>query len=234
MARPARHSQGELTHVRRIRFPRDAESGRAPNPSSNTLRYCSRAAAGVDNAEVDRIIELSQRSNVARDITGVLVFGSGVFFQWIEGPPAQVDKLIASLHGDPRHYDIVTLDRSVERRARLYPNWEMERVGADDIRAVLQEALGSAEDENNNAALRRILEHLDSGPLDTLHLPPRSGRAPTRSVRGEFRLVRGVKPRWPTDMSATRWHHRASLRPWPPRTASRSMERTGSAHERGI
>ena len=31
------------------------------------------------------------------------------------------------------------------------------------IRAVLQEALESAEDENNIAALRRILEHLDSG-----------------------------------------------------------------------
>jgi len=57
----------------------------------------------------------------------------------------------------------------VEKRARLYPKWEMERVGADDIRAVLQEALGSAEDENNIAVLKRILEHLDSGPLDTLH-----------------------------------------------------------------
>ncbi len=93
----------------------------------------------------------------------MLVFGSGVFFQWIEGPPAQVENLIASLHGDPRHHDIVTLDRSVEKRARLYPNWEMELVGADDIRAVLQEALESAEDENNIAALRRVLEHLDSG-----------------------------------------------------------------------
>ncbi|MBC7497431.1 MAG: blue light sensor protein, partial [Sphingomonadaceae bacterium] len=49
-----------------------------------------------------------------------------------------------------------------------YPHWGMERVGADDIRAVLQEALGSAEDENNIAALRRILEHLDVSPLDSL------------------------------------------------------------------
>jgi hypothetical protein len=149
-------------------FPRGADSGCA-GPILDTFVYCSRAADGVDDAEVDRIIELSQRRNVARDITGVLVFGSGVFFQWIEGPSAQVENLIASLHGDPRHYDIVTLDRSGERRARLYPNWEMERVGADDIRAVLQEALGSAEDEHNIAALTRILEHLDSGPLDTLH-----------------------------------------------------------------
>jgi len=44
----------------------------------------------------------------------------------------------------------------------------MERVGADDISAVLDDALESAEDENNIAALRRILKHLDSGPLETL------------------------------------------------------------------
>ncbi len=149
-------------------FPRDADSDYAA-PILGTFVYCSRAAEGVDDAEVGRIIEWSQRRNVARDITGVLVFGSGVFFQWIEGPPAQVENLIASLHGDSRHHDIVTLDRGVERRERLYPNWEMELVGADDIRAVLQDALESAEDENNIAALRRILEHLDSGPVNTLH-----------------------------------------------------------------
>lgn len=149
-------------------FPGDAHSGYA-GPVLETFVYCSRAAEGVDDAEVDRIIELSQRRNVARDITGVLVFGSGVFFQWIEGPPAQVESLIASLHGDPRHHDIVTLDRSVEKRARLYPDWEMERVGAEDIRAVLQDALESAEDARNIAALTRLLEHLGSGPLDRLH-----------------------------------------------------------------
>ena len=148
-------------------FPRDADSDYAA-PILETFVYCSRAAEGVDDNEVGHIIELSQRRNVTRDITGVLVFGSGVFFQWIEGPPDQVKDLIASLYGDPRHYDIVQLDRSVEKRERLYPNWEMERVEADDIRAVLQEALGSAEDGTNIAALTRILTHLDSGPLDTL------------------------------------------------------------------
>lgn len=148
-------------------FPHDPDLDYAA-PILDTFVYCSRAAEGVDDDEVDRIIERSQRRNVERDITGVLVFGSGVFFQWIEGPSAEVEKLIASLHGDPRHYDVVQLDRSVEKRERLYPNWEMERVGADDIRAVLQEALDSAEDEHNIAALRRILKHLDSGPLDTL------------------------------------------------------------------
>ena len=150
-----------------IGFPRGPDLDHAA-PILDTFVYCSRAAEGVDDAAVDRIIEWSQRRNVERDITGVLVFGSGIFFQWIEGPPAAVETLIASLHGDPRHFDVVVLDRSVEKRERLYPNWEMERVGADDIRAVLQDALESADDKNNIAALARILKHLDSGPLETL------------------------------------------------------------------
>jgi hypothetical protein len=151
-----------------FRFPGDAEP-EAAGPMLRTFVYCSRAAEGVGEAEVGRIIEHSQRRNAARDITGVLVFGSGIFFQWVEGPPAQVEALIVSLHGDPRHFDIVTLDQSVEQRERLYPNWEMERVEAEDIRAVLQEALESAKDAQNIAALGRLIEHLDSGPLETLH-----------------------------------------------------------------
>ncbi|UAJ09742.1 BLUF domain-containing protein [Glacieibacterium megasporae] len=148
-------------------FPRGADQDEAA-PMLYTFVYCSRAAEGIDDVAVDRIVEAAQRSNLARGITGVLVFGSGVFFQWIEGPAAHVQNLIASLRGDPRHYDVVSLDWSEERRERLYPNWEMEQVKAEDIRAVLQDALGSAEDETNVAALNRILEHLDSGPLASL------------------------------------------------------------------
>ncbi len=130
--------------------------------------YCSRAADGVDDAEVGRIVEAAQRNNLARGITGILVFGSGVFFQWIEGPATQIHKLIATLHGDPRHYDIVSLSQSEEERERLYPNWEMERVGAEDIRTVLEDALDSAENQNNVATLKRILAHIASGPLESL------------------------------------------------------------------
>ena len=148
-------------------FPRGPKLDDAA-PALFHFVYCSRAADGVDDVEVDRIVESAKRHNLARGITGVLVFGSGVFFQWIEGPAAQIQKLIVSLHGDSRHYDIVSLSQSEEERERLYPNWEMEKVEADDIRAVLQDALESAEDQNNAAALNRILEHLDSGPLNSL------------------------------------------------------------------
>lgn len=148
-------------------FPGDPDDD-ANAPTLYTFVYCSRAADGVDDAEVDRIIESAQRHNLTCGITGLLVFGSGVFFQWMEGPAVEVRKLMVSLHGDPRHYDIVSLDQSEERRERLYPNWQMERVDADDIRVVLQDALESAEDESNIAALSRILDHLDTSPLGSL------------------------------------------------------------------
>ena len=132
--------------------------------------YCSRAADGVDDAEVGRIVETAQRDNLARGITGILVFGSGVFFQRIEGPVSHIQKLIASLHGDSRHHDIVSLSQSEEERERLYPNWEMEKVEAEDIRTVLQDVLESAEDDNNVVTLKRILAHITSGPFDSLGL----------------------------------------------------------------
>ena len=146
-------------------FPSDADLEDGA-PMLYTFVYCSRATEGVDDVEVGRIVEAAQRSNFTRGITGVLVFSNGVFFQLIEGPAVQIQKLIATLHLDPRHCDVVSLDWSEDRRERLYPNWEMERVEADDIRAVLNDALVSSEDQANVAALRRILEHLDLVPLD--------------------------------------------------------------------
>lgn len=148
-------------------FPSGAELNDGA-PALYNFVYCSRAAAGVDDAEVDRIVASAQRHNLERGITGVLVFGGGVFFQWIEGPASEMQSLITNLHGDPRHYDVVTLSRSEENRERLYPNWGMERVDADDIRVVLEDALQSAEDESNVATLKRILKQFASGPLDTL------------------------------------------------------------------
>ena len=61
-------------------FPSDSDIDHAA-PILDTFVYCSRAADGVNDTEVGRIIELSQRRNATHDITGVLVFGSGVFFQ---------------------------------------------------------------------------------------------------------------------------------------------------------
>jgi hypothetical protein len=127
--------------------------------------YCSRAAPEIDQQEVDRIIASSQRNNPRKGITGLLVFGGGVFFQWLEGPRESVTGLIQRLHADSRHNTIIPLDQSEEVRERMFPDWAMELVSSTDIREVLVDALSNAEDASNIEALQRLLDMSDSGQL---------------------------------------------------------------------
>ena len=133
----------------------------------NTV-YCSRATAGVDAAAVDSIIKSSRRSNPEYGITGLLVFGSGIFFQWLEGPRDNVTSLMERLKADPRHENVVSLTETEEVRERLFPNWDMELVTTDNIRDVLQDALDAATDARNADVLKLLLTQLDSGQLSDL------------------------------------------------------------------
>jgi hypothetical protein len=140
-------------------------------PLLYNIVYCSTATAGIDSVAVADIIAYARRNNPAHGITGLLVFGGGIFFQWLEGPRDNVRQLYANLCKDPRHESIVLLSEDEEIRDRLFPDWDMELVEAAQIRDVLQDALDSAEDEGNSRALRRMLEQLDGGALHTLGQP---------------------------------------------------------------
>jgi hypothetical protein len=130
--------------------------------------YCSRATAGVDDAEVQRIVATARRCNAEHGITGMLVFGSGIFFQWLEGPRHEVTALMALLRNDRRHENVVELSAEEDIGERLFPTWDMELVTSEHIREVLQDALGSARDAKQQQALKRLLNHLDSQPLSGL------------------------------------------------------------------
>jgi hypothetical protein len=142
-------------------------SSEASTPLFN-LVYCSRASENVDAETVDHIVAVARRNNPAHGITGLLVFGSGMFFQWLEGPRASVLQLMSKLQSDPRHQSVVQLSQSEELRDRLFPDWDMELVGADHIREVLLDARDNATDERNAEALSVMLQHLESGELSAL------------------------------------------------------------------
>jgi hypothetical protein len=131
-------------------------------PLLHQVIYCSRAAPGVEASAVDRIIETARRVNPAHGITGLLVFGSGMFFQWIEGPRDNVTLLMERIRSDPRHEQVVTLSETEEVRERLFPDWDIELVTADDIRDVLLDALATAEDDRSTGALTLMLEQLEA------------------------------------------------------------------------
>jgi hypothetical protein len=143
--------------------------GRA-DPVLYNVVYCSRAAPGVDAAVVQRIVDSARRWNPVYGITGMLVFGSGIFFQWLEGPRDNVVSLMSRLRADRRHDGIVLLSEVEEVRERLFPDWDMELVTGDHIREVLQDALDSAKDPHNTQALSGLLAEMDAGRLSDLDL----------------------------------------------------------------
>ena len=136
-------------------------SGQPLAPLFNVV-YCSRAAAGVDSAAVDRIIASSRRNNPRFGITGMLVFGEGFFFQWLEGPRDSIENLMAVLRNDARHEQIIMLSQAEESHERMFPTWDMELVEAEQIRNVLADALSEAHDPHEVQALQAMLDDIDA------------------------------------------------------------------------
>ncbi len=134
-------------------------------PLLYNLVYCSRAAPGMDAAGVAAIIATARRNNAIHGITGMLVFGSGVFFQWLEGPRESVLRLMGLIQRDARHERVVMLSETEESRERLFPDWDMEWVGAEHIRDVLADAIDAAGQASNVAALRQLLIEVEATAL---------------------------------------------------------------------
>jgi len=130
------------------------------------LVYCSRAKPDIDEADVARIIESAHRHNPRLGITGLLTFGSGIFFQWLEGPRDNVTALMSTLRSDPRHDTVVALSEGEEVRERVFPHWDMELVDREAIHGVLLDAIDTTDDAGQLAALRQLLARLEAQAPD--------------------------------------------------------------------
>ena len=128
--------------------------------SLHNLIYCSLARPNMDPAEIQKIIATAKHHNPRYGITGLLVYGSGIFFQWLEGPKDNVIRLMNIIGEDPRHLNVVVLSEEEEIRDRLFPDWDMELVEAAEIGDVLKNALKEASDEKQKQMLSMFLTQL--------------------------------------------------------------------------
>jgi hypothetical protein len=131
-----------------------------PERSLHNLIYCSLARPNMDPAEIQKIIATAKHHNPRYGITGLLVYGSGIFFQWLEGPKDNVSSLMKIIGEDPRHLNVVVLSEEDEIRDRLFPDWDMELVEAAEIGDVLKNALKEASDEKQKQMLSMFLTKL--------------------------------------------------------------------------
>jgi hypothetical protein len=79
-------------------------------------------------AQINDILATGRRNNARNNLTGALLFNSGVFAQALEGRRADVEQTFRRILADERHADIQLLDvENIE--TRVFPVWSMGFLG---------------------------------------------------------------------------------------------------------
>ena len=95
------------------------------------LVYVSTAASRQGLAgQATTIADEATTWNLENGVGGALVAHDGHFVQALEGERSALDRLLKRLEDDPRHYDLVLIDRwRVDER--LFAGWAMAGVAMD-------------------------------------------------------------------------------------------------------
>lgn len=88
------------------------------------LLYFSQSKDVKSDEEVQSILQSSRRNNAALDITGVLVYGGGLFMQVLEGPQQAVLRLYVKILDDRRHSNIQIIHITITDK-RIFEGWSM-------------------------------------------------------------------------------------------------------------
>lgn len=91
----------------------------------STLVYRSRARVPLSELELLYLLAQARGRNRAERITGLLVYDQGVFYQWIEGPDANMYRLWRSIRQDSRHHGIEILSEQ-QIPVRLFRDWHLQ------------------------------------------------------------------------------------------------------------
>lgn len=97
-----------------------------------TLTYQSVATTAPGEGDLQRLLKQARSRNRAAGVTGMLLFSDNRFFQWLEGPEAQIDKLWASISRDARHTRVEVLNREFSQ-CRLFTDWDMRLVAPEAL-----------------------------------------------------------------------------------------------------
>ncbi|MFF7682324.1 BLUF domain-containing protein [Microbacterium sp. NPDC007973] len=125
------------------------------------VSYVSRAVDTFDDARLAELLGQSRRSNHEHDLSGMLLYRRGRFFQVLEGPKDAVDELMAKIRRDPRHDEIrVLLTEEIEERR--FEEWTMgyEPITAPATPAPegFRDTFDDLESDDDEASIRAVRE----------------------------------------------------------------------------
>lgn len=101
-----------------------------------SMTYASRANPNVSAEDFNEILQQAQENNAANGITGMLTFNKDYFLQTIEGPRAQINRLLYGLIADERHYDLQIIETR-ELKHREWSKWSMNYASPTEANAAV-------------------------------------------------------------------------------------------------
>ena len=92
--------------------------------------YSSAAQEDLTDVMLAEILAVAGERNAVVGITGVLIFGEGIFLQILEGPKDAVTALLVTIGRDQRHRDMKVFYEA-EETERAFGNWRMAYISPD-------------------------------------------------------------------------------------------------------
>ena len=90
-----------------------------------TVVYRSRAVRALQPSALHDLTAAAQSRNSLESVTGLMLYDQENFFQWLEGPPDSVDRIMTSIRNDYRHTDIEIINTQSATR-RVFDGWSMK------------------------------------------------------------------------------------------------------------
>jgi uncharacterized membrane protein (DUF373 family) len=99
------------------------------------LTYASTASQEWSPEDLLKLLKQARTNNGAKNITGILLYSNGTFFQVLEGEEAAVENLYRTIEKDPRHKNCTIIER-LNITERAFPYWSMgfEKIDPKELR----------------------------------------------------------------------------------------------------
>lgn len=93
-------------------------------PDLRAIAYVSSATRLLSVAELEALLVTARDLNLQSSVTGVLLYGSGIFMQCFEGPPPAVHETYERIRASRQHMNIIEL-LNEPINVRGFADWQM-------------------------------------------------------------------------------------------------------------
>ena len=137
----------------------------SPKPAQNPdalyhLGYVSTEAIKFSDEALVALLSEARTANTDRDVTGLLLYREGSFYQVLEGSESAVMATFQDIEGDPRHKEVRVLFNG-ETDAREFADWQMGFLNLDGVD--VDTLSGFSDFMTRDAEPQEFLENLSRG-----------------------------------------------------------------------